>query len=471
MAALKGMAFLKEEKQGNKINSNPQKSVSKSSLKKQTKVVPISKTKSGQKKMPDNSKVLPTEHSKSPLVNKSLPKTMPNIAKKISKKRKTIKRAKNILIVFLLIAVALITVIKFGDISFSNIGSGTGYPYQLLGANSSSFNMIGSDIIVLDNDSTRVLNSTAKEISYFQHTFSNAVMDTCNGRAIVYDMASGRFKVLSRFSVLLEKDVGVNILATSIGRKGNLAIASKSLLVASMNNKGNSEIDSDVFSADYSQNTNLTDKKNIFVWKCAVEHIAAVALSDNGKSVAVAVVGAKDAELYSKLFVFDFDKNEAVASFEYPETTLVKVKFGSRGTVHAIGDNLLSVVTLKTQQKQDVAYGVGVLHRLHIDEKGKISLVLSSFGNIAQNELKVFDSKGLPIFEKSFDQEVSWVSCDENYTSVLLDNEVQSFDNKGKQMGSIKTNDKAEKVFGAGKKIYIVDDCAINQYSVVGLNQ
>ncbi|MEI6579282.1 MAG: DUF5711 family protein, partial [Eubacteriales bacterium] len=336
---------------------------------------------------------------------------------------------------------------------FSAFSQGDGFPYKITETNIIAMDMVGSNILILGEDSAKVINSTAKETLSNQNVFSNPAIDTRNGRTIVFDRASGRFKVLSRSSVLFEKDIGQNILAAAIGKKGNFAVASES-------KKAQSEL---IVFNSY--------KNQVFVWNCALERISAIALSDNGKSIAVAVIGAKNGEIYSRLLVFDFDKSEPTISLDYPETALIRVKFTNKGMAIAVGDKLFSAINLETKNKQDVLFGSSTLQRLFMFENGKTALTLAPFGNKAQCELKVYGLSGELLFSKSLGTEAVWVACDKNYTSVLLRGEVRCFNNNGELMGNIKLKNEEEQIFVKGKKTYIVGEGIINQYSTVGMNQ
>lgn len=380
------------------------------------------------------------------------------------KKSRTSGFLKILLLVVIMLVAVFMAASKFRNITFSNVtdsfksflselNPGEGYPYKTQAMNIGTIDRIGSDIFILGKDSVKVLSPSANEILTVQHTYSNAEADINNGRAIVFDRASGRFKVLSQSKVLLEKDMNQNILAVSIGKKGNMAIATKSTTAQSKLT---------VF--DKNMNT-------VFAWECAVERISSVALSQDGKSAAVTVVGAKNAELYSKLYLFNFEKNKAVSSFDYPSTTLIKVRFGKKGTVLAVGDNLLSVINEKAKQKNDIPFGTSVLHRLYVNENGRIAIVLSSFGNLTNNKLIVYSNDGKRLFEKDIAETVNWVACDENYTSVLLEKKVQSFNNKGEKTGEFSVSQEAEKVIPNGKNTYVLSNGEIDKYATVGVNQ
>lgn len=415
-----------------------------SDRKKAAKTKPFKKAKSASDRMQEKSSAAP-------------PNKHP--ARKSGKKR----LAFLIFIVLVVAAGGVTAAAKFGGTTFTGIsadikgffssfGNGGGYPYNLSDSTIISAGKIGSGIMVLDNDSLSILNATAKEIAGVQHTFPNPATNTSNGRVVLFDRASGRFKVISPSGILFEKDMERNILAAALGKKGNVAVAAKSL---------NAQSDLTVFDKN---------KKEIFAWECANERISAVALSANGKSAAAAVIGANNAEIYSKVFVFDFDKNEPVAVFDYPATALIDLKFGSGNTLIAAGDNSISVISLDSGTKQDYSFGTGQLNCLYVHENGKTAVVLSAFGNELKNDLRVYSAKGALIFEKSFDQAVRRVSCDENYVSILFDNEVQTFNEKGRQMGSVTADKYTERIISAGKNTYLIEKSSIAKHSAVGMN-
>ncbi len=389
---------------------------------------------------------------------------LPSPTKSNVKKRKKKKAFKTPLIVaaFALVFVGAVfallmsgsnTVSGLGSF-FSSLGSGKGYPVAIDNTGIVSTRRIGSGILLLGNDSAQILNSTAKELVRVQHTFLNPESDIANGRAIIYSRASGRVEVINRGGVLYETDLGRNILTATIGKKGNIAIASQSISAQSelivLDKKG----------------------KTIFSWECATERISAVALSNNGKSVAVAVLGAANTELYSRVLVFNVDASEPVIEFNYPENAVIKLKFGSQDTLIVVGDKVFGTISVKDNTKEDIISGSGdVLERFYIDENGKTAMVLSPFGNESLSKLLVYDSTGNLLFETNCNQEVKWVSCDENYVAVLTKDEVQCFNNTGSRLGVFKADKYSERVVLVGKYTYLFEKGLITQYNTVGLSR
>jgi len=482
---------LKDEKKENNIKKIQKKSTPKQSVKRNAKetinespkITPHTSKKTISNNLSKTPKEIKNDHLVKPLQtppvrNKKVvlqqQTSVPETAGKNKTPASNYKRSKSkhrvsgfvkilsVFVVFLLIA--SITVLNFGGITFSNVSDGIkslfstfspgkGFPYQISSAELDTIEMLGSSLLISADGLTKVINSTAGETLSFQDTLTNHLADVCNGRAIIFDRASSGFKVLSRTGVLFEKDAGQNILVAAMGKKGNFAVATESKTAQSEVTVYNS------------------NKNPVFTWKCADERISAVALSDDGKNIAVSVVGAKGGEIYSKLNIFAFNKNKTLANFNYPGSALIKVRFTGKTTVIALGDKLMSVVNFETKQKNDISFGTSELHRLDMNERGKTALVLAPFGNTAQSELKVYSSTGGLLFEKKMNEEVIWVTCDESYTSVLQAKKVQSFNNKGELMGNIKLSNEAEKILISGKKTYIVGGSRIIQYATVGKEQ
>ena len=383
------------------------------------------------------------------------------------RKRKKPKYAASVKIfaaVLPVLLIAVVVAVNRDDLKYSNVSyffksvlysfsAGKGYPYEIPSSDKSTVDLIGSGILMTDRDSVKVLNAAARETMSGQNTFSDTSVDVCNGRAILYDRESGGFRVAGRTGDLFNSKVSRNIFTAAIGKKGNFAVASGSK------------------SATSELNVYDTSKVQIFTWLCEAERISAVALSDNGKSAAAAVVGAKDGELYSKLYIFDFDKKEPVLSFIYPETVLMKVRFTQKRTVTAVGDSLLSAVNLKTGEKQDVLFESSTLHRFDLNECGKTACVLAAFGSTLKNKLKVFSPDGELLFEKNLNGEVGWISCDKGHTSVLLGDKVQSYNNSGELSGTIKLDSDADKILLKGNAVYVVGGGKINRFTALDNGQ
>ena len=52
-----------------------------------------------------------------------------------------------------------------------------------------------SDLILVYDETVKVLDSTAKEISNIPHTYDHPIMSCNSGRALIYDIGAKHFRV------------------------------------------------------------------------------------------------------------------------------------------------------------------------------------------------------------------------------------------------------------------------------------
>ena len=105
------------------------------------------------------------------------------VKKTVKRKKKSltisVKNAKSLKLLAIILVVLLLIVLaagQFGGVTFSTIsdhirtavagiGSGDGYPYRMNGIEISDAGVTNSDLILVYDDTVKVLDSTAKEIS------------------------------------------------------------------------------------------------------------------------------------------------------------------------------------------------------------------------------------------------------------------------------------------------------------------
>lgn len=409
----------------------------------------------------------PTKNSKPehnpPKANGTAGRNAQKSSSKSPVKQRVKKSRAALFITVLLLALVVSFLVAFlclGEIGMSNFtdarsglvsafSPGKGYPVTINSADLLSADRIGNGLVLLEHDKVTVLDPSAKRTLVEQHTFADPVIETVNGRSLLFDRGAGQFRIQSRTRILHQGDAKLPILAATIGKNGSYAVATKAETATSEFSVYNSR------------------KELVFQWQCAGERIAALALSNNGRLAAVVVIGTEQAELFSKIFVFRVDSAEPMASFAFPETVIARVCFGKSDTLLAFGDNLVSVMDIKAQSKRDTPFGADSLHRWSVHESGKAVVVLSVFGNTSRNRVLCLDAEGQSLFDINIDDEVRRVSCDKSYLCVLTAREVLRYNNKGELVGKSDAGDEDRRVVSAGRHCFIVRDREIHRESTI----
>lgn len=382
--------------------------------------------------------------------------------KKTKKKKalslKVANKLKLFAVVFVILLLTAIAAAQFGGVTLSTvadyvataiarIGAGEGYPYQI-STTVHDAAITNSDLVLLYDDSVRILNSTAKEISNLNHNYDHPIISSNSGRILLYDIGGKKFRVQSKTRVLYEKELDHIILTGAMGKDGSVAVATRA---------DNAESMLTVFDKQ---------RKEAFVWKCASEHIISCDVSDNGKSFAVSVVGVENGSVYSKVHIFNKKETEPVASFEYTSSTVTTVRFLSNETVMVMGDNVCQIIN-DGQVVNNIDVSVNTPSKLYISDNNTAILVLSKYSSTTQKIVKVYNKAGEEIFTNEISGIVKSVSTDGKYVAILTDSDVQIYNSKGEMTGYAAVNSDAENVLVSARNTYVYSSDRIDCYSSV----
>lgn len=387
-------------------------------------------------------------------------------SKPVKKKNINLKTAKRLKVAAVVLVVLILVVIgaaQIGGITFSvvadristafnNIGSGPGYPFSVQGDTVVDVGSTNSDLIIMDEDGVKILNSTAKEVSNLSHTFDHPVMSSNSGRILVYDAGGKKFRIQSKTRVLYEKETDHIILTGAIGKDGSVAVATRA---------DGAESKLTVFDSK---------RREAFVWNCSKEHIISCDVSDNGRSVAVSVLGTENGSVYSKVYIFNIRKTEPVASFEYKDSSVSSVKFLSNETLIIMGNNVCQVIN-GGEIKEKIDVSVNTPYKLYISDNNVAILVLSKYSSTTQKIIKVIDKAGGEMFTKEIDGFVKSVSTDGKYIGVLTDGDAIIYDREGEVTGTADVNTDCEEIIVSGRNTYVYSLDSIDKLSSVGDNK
>ncbi len=329
---------------------------------------------------------------------------------------------------------------------FLSLGAGEGYPYEIDAVCVEDIKIENSNLHLLLTDKTTVLNQTAKEIMPRAHTYSNPAMKSEGSKFIVYDLDSNRFRLQNGTDITFEGLAAGRVMAAAMGKSNNYAVGS--------------------YGEDVQSVLTVYDSKNepMFIWNFKTERIVDISLSDNGKYAATAVIDAENGEINSKLYVFDFKSEDYVSCFDYNGITLVKVDYVKGNNIVAIGDSIRSYIKNNTQRENDIDFKSDTLYNYCVTDAGRTALALSRYGSTSLSKLTVYSNSNKEQFTVSFEKELKWVDCDEKYTAVLFENEVKTFNKKGKEVGSISLNGEPVRVAVDGSKTYVLTTSGLQCY-------
>ena len=361
---------------------------------------------------------------------------------------------KAIIIVASILIILAIAAIKFGSgNSISGITGAAsvsdGFPYKVSSNDIERMSMCYNDIALLGDTGLKIVDRTGRTVSDFQHNYSAPLMYSYGRNMLILDAGSNKFRVQTAGKLLYEKEFEFELLTGDISKNGSVAIASKSDQGASMLS---------VFDAK---------QKEVFSWVCAKQQIVSVDISENGKLIAVGVLGAEGGDIVSDVYLFDIGYKEPLSRIELPGTSVVRVEILSGKRFVIIGDNLVSFVNQKGE-RNDVDVSLDTVSKFYVSDNNITAVLLSRYSSAYSNILKVYSSSGKEISSIDIDYTVNNMYSDGKHISLVSDGKLTCFDLYGRITGEKEIDHDAISSCVNNSNVYVLFSNSIKRFSVRG---
>lgn len=325
--------------------------------------------------------------------------------------------------VILLVAVTVAAVILILQLSFPTgiidqakvIGAAIGaqsFPVSMSGSNTLNCEERGSLFYTLSDTSLESYNNGGKNIIKSQHGLSNPVLRASATRALLFDQGGVSFKIYGPKELIFDETTENSIISVNIARCGAYAIATRA--------------------KDYASTVTVYSKKGekVYQWNSSVEIVSDVALSPDGKKLAVAVFGSNNGEYISKVYVLTFDSATPVHTSEYSGEFIYSLQTNvNKGfyVVYGGGTDYISwrkYTVKKFTTENDV--------RLYRGNSRHSLVVTTRSSDKKDNTLTLFNKKGESVSEIKWQQSITDATLVGNHILILSDTSIYMLDKNGK---------------------------------------
>lgn len=213
------------------------------------------------------------------------------------------------------------------------------YPVEIEDGTLSAAVPVGSNIGILTDTSFIVYSKNGDKLDTRPHGINNPTAVYGGGKALIYDRGGKSFKVESRYSEEYSSNADFNITSAAMGGNGSFAVVTEAENYLS---------EAKVYSNSY---------KMIFKWDCVQGRILASALSSNGKTYAAVVVGVRNGNMFSDIYIYNTASTVPVAVKKYDDTLLYSINFTDSTHISAVGDK--KAVFVDTSGKEISVFDYG----------------------------------------------------------------------------------------------------------------
>lgn len=374
--------------------------------------------------------------------------------------KKTMKK----IFVFMRIPIVILAVVAalflsarlLGNVAVSNITDtlrqtdelfkkGEGYPYSTDVSKFRKAVSVGGGPLIIYDESSVVLGSSAKEIFSMPLSYADSKVITKNGRALIYSNSSNDIVMQSK----TEKLGGI----TEEGAVVAAALAKNGYFATSHATEANQSV--------LTVYNNRFEK--VFQWNCSQERIADISLSSNGKKLAVTAIGAENAEIYSRLLVFDIKSAQPLADTKYSGTLILRVVYTASNRIIAAGDNRTVVITNKGELYDELVYPTDSILAVCADDSGNTAVFYEEFGG-AKTGMVRFSSSGKKTCTVTLDGIPDCVTAYGGKIAVADGNKINVYSSSGKVTRTFEAENHVSDIFCCSGEIYTVEGGLIRKY-------
>ena len=374
--------------------------------------------------------------------------TRKELAKRNQKLNNKRKRTRNFIILVLTAVLVYATGIYgaslayFGDFISNGmvlVQVGGGWPVEGDFSTVLQAEKMGNSLCLLDKDSYSVYSPTAKTVLDYSHSMQNPVMACSKNRTVLYNQNQTTLKVLNSHKVLFQQEMESGIIHATISPSNKVAVTTRS-----------PSFNGEVTVFNYKM-------EESFIWYCAKNFPVYSALSDSGKTLAVATVQTVDGSLNSEIYLLDAIKGEEKFTIVVPDYPLELLFLNDNTLLMAYPDKLVLWDVKNNAQIGEYSFDGGRL--LSIDYKNPYIAV--SYGSYLQgqgNKVALLSDK----LEEKFNIEVSDtiknMIISQSRIFALGNANIYEYNYKGELVGTNETSNSSKKIINFGGTILINSD-------------
>lgn len=360
-------------------------------------------------------------------------------------------------IVILAVAAALFLSARLmGNVAVSNITDSIrqvktvftksgGYPYSLEAFNLRKVVPIGGGPMIIYNDSSLVLNASGDKIFSSQLDYADSKVISKNGRALIYSTSSNAVILQSKTETLGTVTEDSPVLAADIADNGSFATSHASEEHQSVLNVYNNRL------------------KKVFQWNCSKERIADISLSNNGKNIAVIAVGAENAEIYTRLIIFNVGDEEPKADIKYRGTLFLDIVYTASNKIIAAGDNRTVVLSKSGEAVDELVYSEDSILAVCSDDSGNTVVFYEEFGGSKTGVVR-FSRSGKRSCSFTVDGIPDCIAAQGGRIALAFGEEIVVYSSNGKESKRIEASVAPSQVFFCSGTVYTVESGAIHKY-------
>jgi hypothetical protein len=317
---------------------------------------------------------------------------------------------------FIITAIHPVGVFEYLKNVHASTGTGSGYNVDIEGGKPSYTLTDQNKFYLVNSSSVNCYNKNGKVIFERAHSFSKPVVCVSDTRYLVYGQGEKELTVNTLSSTLYRHNFKSQIICADVSDSGSFAVATKAEGYASavtVFNKNN---------------------KKIYEWFSTDETVNAVALSPNGKTLAVSTIKVVNGKYISTVHVLKFKSADAVAKKIYSDRVVYSLNAVSNTTFcAAFKDNIEFINYKKDATVSNVSeYSVSIVKQIG----NRVIVLRTVAANQDESIIEVYNTSGKKLSSFSTNNYVTDFSYRSGKIYLLGISDIYKYNEKGRLLAT-----------------------------------
>lgn len=290
------------------------------------------------------------------------------------------------------------------------LGSGS-YPQNLNGSETLDTVSRGTYYYLLSDTCINAFSSSGKKIFSYTHGYENPMLQTSSTRALVYDQGAKSAVIYNLRSQIKSLTSDYAIITADIARNGTYAIATES--------------DTNAATVSvYNKNGKL-----LYEWYSSTDMVNNLALSPNGKKLAVSTLNADGGKFKSNLYVLEYESATPVYSEAFDDTVVYGIDNTYNSGIAVVTKKQFEFINWSHYKKKTYNNDYSV-SMLRAGSGGYIS-VFNRENDPSDNHIAFFSVKGDLKGEFSYNRQITDIQISGGRIYCVSDTDAFLLDNSG----------------------------------------
>ena len=338
-------------------------------------------------------------------------------ARRRHRRRSRLLLLRRLIIVALVIVLALVVWQNWDTLApdklFANLQDSMndqagGYPIDISGANMTAIAKVDNYVATIGDSYLTYYDRNGGEANRYPCTYSSALMRTAGQYVLLAEQNGTRLQLSTRSAIQTEMNVDNRIISAAVCAAGRFAVLTQS-------------------GQGYSVKVTVYDRTGEVVYSRSRQQLAtAIAISPNGKEIALISAEAKNGVFTTTLNTFPLSGGKTEANYTYTQTDTLfyRLEYLNNDVVAAIAEE--GILLSNTRTENPVYFAADNEHVLSaVTTSRGIAVALRRYGATTGGRIAVMDANAQQLSSVDFSGEYRHLSTDGSRYMLLTDSVAQ----------------------------------------------